>query len=155
MIDKNLDLDKLKRKPKAQEAEEDKAESSQGVSGAVGKAIDLAFNPTREKIREVTIINTIQGRLFPLLDIINEGRQYIMEIALYRENKDAYKALFNKKGTPIMPNLLDEFMYRTAQWQKSVQGTNLTKITDIALAETEVRSGEEDEFAPKSDPWKD
>ncbi len=113
-------------------------------AGAVEKALDLAFNPSREKIREVTIVDRMQGRMFPLLDIINAGQQYCLEIALFRQDPEEYEYLF-KKARPIMPNLLDDLLYRTAQWQKSVQGVNLTKITDIALAETETRAGEEGE----------
>lgn len=147
-----LDQDNLRRK-KADVDVEPEPEAVPAVSaGSVEKALDLAFNPTREKIREVTIIDRIQGRLFPLLDIINTGRQYCLEVAIYRQNPDEYKKLF-KKRRPILPNLLDDFMYRTAQWQKSVQGTNLTKITDIALAETETRANEEGEGSGGVDMW--
>lgn len=121
-------------------------------AGAVEKALDLAFNPSREKLREVTIIDRVQGRLFPLIDIINTGRQYCLEVAVFRQSADEYLKVFKKKR-PISPNLLDEFLYRTAQWQKSVQGTNLTKITDIALAETETRSGEDGEGYGGTDAW--
>lgn len=125
------------------------------VSDAVGKAIDLAFNPTREKIREVTIIDRVQGRLFPLLDVVNSMFQYCLEISEYRQDKTRYKALY-KKPIPVPPDFMDEFMYRAAQWQKSVSGRNLEKITDIALAETEMRSGEDDDIGGGGrDPWKE
>lgn len=147
-----IDSEKLqRRKPRIVVDEEEKPQSVS--AGAVDKALDLAFNPSREKIREVTIIDRVQGRMFPLLDVINTGRQYVMEIALYRQNKDLYKVTYGQ-SQPIPPNLLDELLYRTAQWQKSVQGANLTKITDIALAETESRIDEEDQYGSK-DAFKD
>jgi len=142
----------LRRKTGDDAGEEVKEEDVKVSAGVVEKALDLAFNPTREKIREVTIIDRIQGRLFPLLDMINTGRSYIIEVATYRQDKDIYKKKF-KQVMPIQPNLLDEFIYRTAQWQKSVAGKNLERITDIALAETEVRGGEEDDPFKGRDPF--
>lgn len=135
-----------RKKPDEVEEGEVKVEEAKVSAGAVDKVIDLAFNPSREKIREVTIIDRIQGRLFPLLDVINAGRLYILEVALYRQDKDLYYKTFKKKR-PIPPNLLDEYMFRTAQWQKSVAGKNLERATDIALAETEVKGGEDDLYA--------
>jgi len=148
-----IDPTKLKRKKVEKDEEEEKLEEP-AVSSPIDKVIDLAFNPSREKIREVTIIDRIQGRLFPLLDMINTGRLYILEVALYRQDAEEYKRKF-KRAKPIPPNLLDEYIFRTAQWQKSVAGKNLERATDIALAETEVRGGEEDVFAGTKDPFKD
>lgn len=107
-------------------------------AGNVDKVIDLAFNPSRDKIREVTVVDRIQGRLFPQLDMINAGRSYVMEIALYRQSTEEYEMKY-KKAKPEAPNLLEEFIYRTAQWQKSIAGKNLERAIDIALAETETR----------------
>lgn len=151
-MESKIDKSKLRR-PNIGIEEEVEVQKQESVSaGAVEKALDLAFNPTKEKIREVTIIDRVQGRLFPLLDVINAGRQHILEIALYRQDADEYKKAF-KKVRPILPNLLEEFMYRTAQWQKSVLGTNLTKITDIALAETESRIATEEDKFGGADVW--
>jgi hypothetical protein len=119
--------------------------------GTVEKGMDLAFNPTRDKLREVTIVDRMQGKYFPLMDMIITGRNHILEIAIYREDPVEYERLFEQKR-PVTPDLLDEYLHRTAQWQKSVSGTNLTKITDIALAEVEGRAGE-DEGLGKDDPW--
>lgn len=147
--------DDLKR-PKRLSAEMvAKTDEPQVVSqGPVDKAIDLAFNPTREKLREVTIIDRIQGRLFPLLDVVNRGCQYVLEVALYRKDPVAYAQEYGK-DRPIQPNLLDEMMYRTAQWQKSIQGVNLGKITDLALAEMETRSEDDEDFGGDRDSWKE
>ena len=112
-------------------------------AGAIDRVIDLAFNPTRDKIREVTIVDRMQGRMFPQLDMISLGRRYCLEIALCRQDEKEYERLFGQER-PISPDLIDEFLFRTAQWQKSVAGKNLERATDIALAETEVRAGEED-----------
>ncbi len=154
-VDRESKIKQTNLRRKRVEPDEDTLPSSSPPvsAGAVEKALDLAFNPSREKLREVTIIDRVQGRLFPLIDVINTGRQYCLEVAVYRQNADEYSRVFKKKR-PISPNLLDEFLYRTAQWQKSVQGANLTKITDIALAETETRSGEEGEgYGGAADAW--
>ena len=123
-------------------------------AGPVGKVIELTFNPTREKIREVTVVDRMQGRLFPQLDMVNTMRKYCMEIATYRQNAGEYRKLF-KKPKPVSPDALDEFLYRTAQWQKSVGGKNMDRAIDIALAETEARAGEDDYGVGGGDPWKE
>lgn len=146
MVEKDetvIDPKKLTRTGKKEAVAETTEEKDKPVSSPVGMAIDLAFNPTRDKIREVTVIDRMQGRLFPQLDMINYMRGYVLEIAYYREDAENYKRLYNRE-MPKPPEPLDEFMFRTAQWQKSVEGTNLNKITDIALAETEV-SADKDE----------
>ena len=114
-------------------------------AGPVDKVIELAFNPSREKIREVTIIDRLQGRLFPIMDVMNTLYLDCMEVAMYRQSKDAYEKVF-KREKPIQIDIMDEFMYRVAQWQKSVAGKNLEKATDIALAETETRNSEDEEL---------
>jgi hypothetical protein len=107
-------------------------------AGSVDKVIDLAFNPTREKIREVTIIDRLQGRLFPIMDTMNSLYRNIIEIATYRQSSNEYQQLYRKEKPEPM-DIMDDLMFRTAQWQKSVAGKNLEKATDIALAETETR----------------
>ncbi len=136
-------LKEIQGKEKPEQGEEPVEEKAPPVSaGAVDKVIDLAFNPTRDKIREVTMVDRMQGRLFPQLDMINMGRAYILEIAHYRKDKIAYKVLY-KKDFPESPNLLEEFIFRSAQWQKSIGGKNLERAIDIALAETEAKAGED------------
>ena len=152
-----IDKGKLKRKKVGEEAEGgEKEEKEVSVSaGAVERIADFIFNPTREKIREVTIVDRIQGRLFPLCDVINAGQQHILEIAFYRQDKKKYEKTFNQE-TPITPNFLDELMYRTAQWQKSIAGKNLERGMDIVLAEMESRVPEEgeDKYGIR-EPWGD
>ena len=133
---------KTKRERVIEEPEEKEPESV--TQGSVNKVIDLAFNPTRDKIREVTIIDRVQARLLPQLDLIQLMWEYVIEISICRQNSANYKAIF-KQDNPVPPKLIDEFMYRTAQWQKSVAGKNLERATDIALAETETK-GDNMEF---------
>ena len=147
-----IDPAKLKRDRKEVPVEE-KPEPPSVSAGAVDRVIDLAFNPTRDKIREVTIIDRIQGRLFPLMDMIIAGRNYCMEVAMFRQDAEEYKKVF-KKAEPICPDLLDEFLFRTAQWQKSVQGKSLERAIDIALAEAEVKV-DEGEIPGGIDAWKE
>lgn len=149
MTERKLDL-----KRKKSEEEEEVEEVAPISAGPVDKVIELAFNPTRDKIREVTIVDRIQGRLFPQLDMINLGRRYCLEVAYYRQDKELFKKVF-KKDCPIQPDLIDEFQYRTAQWQKSIAGKNLERAIDLALAETEAKVGDEgmDEYG--ADAFKD
>ncbi len=149
-------VDKANLKRKQTRESESKIESPPvSVSaGPVDKVIELAFNPSRDKIREVTVVDRIQGRLFPQLDMINAGRAYVLEIALYRQDKEAYKEEFGRER-PIPPNLLDEFIFRTAQWSKSIAGKNLERAIDIALAETEAKAGEEEYGKAADDYYKE
>lgn len=121
-------------------------------AGAVDRVIDLAFNPSREKIREMTMVDRIQARNFPLLDMINKGREYCIEAAFYMADPKQYKKLYDK-DKPKIPNLLDEFMFRTAQWQKSIAGKNLEKATDIALAEIESQGDRDEDELGRKDPF--
>ena len=133
-------------------AAEDTAKPISVSAGTVDKVIDLAFNPTREKIREVTVVDRLQGRLFPQLDMINMLRHYCLEVAEYRQNKELYRLRYGR-DKPVIPDALDEYLYRTAQWQKSIEGKNLEKATDIALAETEAKAITEDTRGLDGDFW--
>lgn len=146
MIPKKIDIspEKLKRASKANEKPEPEVQSVS--AGAIERVIDFAFNPSREKIREVTFINAMQAKLLPQLDIVDAMWQYVIEVAAYRQDSDIYKEVF-KKDRPTPPSLIDDFIYRTAQWQKSVSGQNLKSAVDLALAETEAKAGEEGDFA--------
>ena len=140
------------RRSKPAEVEATTANKEGAVSaGPVDKAIELAFNPTREKIREVTVIDKMQGRLLPLLDIQTLAWEEIIEIAAYRQDAVSYAETYGRER-PVPSNLMDEYMYRLAQWQKSVDGMNLGKITDIALAEMETKE-DEDELGGSGDPY--
>ena len=141
-----IDPSKINMRRSKLEREEPRELPPPSVSaGPVDKVIELAFNPSREKIREVTIIDRLQGRLFPIMDVMNTLYLDCMEVAMYRQSKDVYKEMF-KKERPTQIDIMDEFMYRVAQWQKSVAGKNLEKATDIALAETETRSNDDEEL---------
>lgn len=127
-------------------------DGAQPVSaGVIDRVVDLAFNPSRDKIREVTVVDRLQGRLLPQLDVLDMTWQYIIEVAVYRQDPAEYEREF-KRVHPIPPNLIEEFTYRTAQWQKSIQGSNLKSAVDLALAEVESRGAEDIEGI---DAWKD
>lgn len=113
-------------------------------AGPVDKVIELAFNPSREKLREVTIIDRMQGRLFPIVDTMNAMFMQCIKISTFRQSQVLYKQQFQEDHPAIVVDVLGEWLYRTAQWQKSVAGKNLERATDIALAEMETR-GTEDE----------
>ncbi len=107
--------------------------------GPVKGVAEYILNPTRDKIREVTVVSEWQGRLLPPLDVFDMMWHYVIEIAAYRQDSVAYKAVF-KKDRPIPPNPIDEFTYRTAQWQKSVRGKGLQGGMDLSLAEMESKN---------------
>src|SRR3972149_5906509 len=132
----------LLRRARPAKVEDPKPEPPPLTSGAIDKIVDLALNPSRETIRGFTNIDRIQGKLLPQLDVIDLVWQYIVEIAAYRQDAVEYERVYKYKR-PVVPNLIDEFTYRTAQWQKSVQGKSLQSAVDLALAETETRNGDE------------
>ena len=141
----------LKRNKPIGGTEDEVKEEAKVSAGPIDKVIDLAFNPSREKIREMTVIDRLQARLLPQLDLISLQWQYTIEIALYRQNSNEYKKVY-KKEQPTPPNLLEEYSYRLAQWQKSRDGKNLDRAIDLALAETEAKAGDE-EYGDKADKY--
>lgn len=144
----NLDKSSIRRKKNNNNEEEEELQKSLPVTaGAIERIIDLAFNPSREKIREVTSVDRTQGKLLPQLDMIDTMWEYAIEVAAYRQDAAYYKKVYRKKQ-PSLPSLISEFIYRTAQWQKSVQGMNLKSAIDLALAETEAKSGENSDTLP-------
>ena len=149
-----IDPKKIKRNKPVEEKREEDEQEVKVSAGAVDKVIDYAFNPTREKIREMTIIDRLQARLLPQLDLISLQWQYTIEIALYRQDSNEYKRI-HRKGQPTPPNLLEEYTYRVAQWQKSREGKNLDRAIDLALAETEAKAGEDDFGKGADDYYKD
>jgi len=121
-------------------------------AGAIDKIVDLVGNPTRDAERGVTSITAMQAKLLPQLDIFDLMWQHYIELATYRQDVEEYEDIY-KKEAPIFPNLIDEFTHRTAQWQKSIGGMNLKSMMDLALAETEARTGGDDDFSTNIDPY--
>lgn len=141
----NLDPESIRRKRlKKEEDEDQEPQSLPTIAGTIDRVVDYAFNPSREKIREMTAVSPSQAKLLPQLDIIDAMWDYVIEVSLYRQDASFYQEFFKKekKLRPIPPRIIDDFVYRTAQWQKSVQGMNLKSAIDLALAETETRGGE-------------
>ena len=127
-----------------------KAETPGVSQSSVGKIADMTLNPTREKIREVTVVDIIQGHLFPILDTLNTEWDYILKISMFRQNKDAYAELYPDAPVPVSPDTVDNFTYRTAQWQKSIRGRGLEHAVDLAKSQQE---SEGDENGGSSDGW--
>jgi len=150
--------DRGRRKPEEEpEAEEFEAprEPPPVTEGTVGgKIVDVVVNATREKLREFTIIDRMQGRIFPILDMMNTLASNCIQIATFRQDKRAYQRAYARRRPELLDNILDEYLYRVAQWQRSVQGKALDKMWDVVLAETEVRANDEEEPGEPSDEWK-
>ena len=134
---------KLKRE-KVKESPEKEEKQTSVTQGAIDKITDLMFNPTRDKIREVTSIDRIQARWLPQLDVNNEVWAYMLKIAEYNAEYDTYMEN-NNNEYPEPPNVFDIFIYRTAQWQKSVAAMNLKAGMELALAEKEREFDENNE----------
>lgn len=144
---KKIDPATIRRnKPVVQSTEEAEEEKQLPVTaGAIEKMVDLAFNPSKEKIREFTSIDRVQGRLLPQLDVIALSWRHVIETAAFRQDADEYTKIYKRKR-PVPPDLVGEFIYRTAQWQKSVGAQNMKSAIDLALAETEVKGEEVEPF---------
>ena len=140
------------RRTSSKEKETHTSKKVEVSAGPIDKVVDMVFNPSREKMPEFTVIDRIQARLLPQLEIINIMWSYVIEVAFYRQDADEYERVYMQKK-PATPNLLDEFMYKTAQWQKSKDGMNLKSAVDLALADIESNMGE-DGFGG-TDAWKD
>jgi len=133
-----------KRVQEAEEAVRRMREKGAVSAGPVDRVIELAFNPSREKLREVTIIDRMQGRTFPLIDTMNSLFLDCVKIAAYREAPGRYEEAFEEEHPPVVFDIMGEYLIRSAQWQKSIAGKNLERATDIALAETEKGAEEEE-----------
>lgn len=143
-----LDPDALRRRNRPTQ-EEYPVEDYKVSAGAVDRVLDHVINPSRDAIRGVTVIDRLQGRLFPLLDIVNTGRAYCLEIAEYRTGKGEYRRKYRRER-PVIPNLVDEYLFRSAQWLKSVGGKSYDKAMDIVMAEVETQA---DRDTGGSDAW--
>jgi len=146
-----IKVDPARMKRSTQVVEEGKAESASVSAGPIDKALELAFNPTREAIKGVTVIDRMQGRYLPLLDIQSKEWEYVIEVGTYRKDSKYYAVVYYQEK-PVPVNLYDEYMYVLALWQKSIEGINLGKITDIALAEMETKA-EDDTENGIADPY--
>jgi hypothetical protein len=141
---------------RAREAAESRIKEKESVSaGAIDRVIDLAFNPTRDKLREVTIIDRMQGRTFPVIDTMNSLFLECIKVAVYRQSPELYEEVFEEEHPILVFDVLGEFLHRTAQWQKSVAGKNLERATDIALAETEKETAEDQQYGPGGRGYED
>ena len=123
-------------------------------AGPVDRVIELAFNPTRQMIPGFTIIDRLQGRLLPQLELVDIQWQYAIEVATYRQDSTKYAELYHKP-VPTPCNLIAEYKYSLALWQKSIGGKNLDRATDIALAETERQGDDDGGDGGGSDAWKE
>lgn len=136
-----LNLRRTRPEDDPDEVEEDTTPKSVSA-GPIDKIVELTLNPTRDKIREVTIVSELQGRLFPLVDTMNCMFTECIEVATYRLSAKLYAKLYGRP-VPKQSNVIDELLFRTAQWQKSVKGKGFERALDLALAETENRAESE------------
>lgn len=146
-----IDSEKMRRTKPVASKKESKQEPLSVSAGPVDKVIELAFNPTRDKIREVTVIDRMQGKFFPQLDMLNMMMHYCLEVSYFRQDPAKYEEVF-EQDRPVQPDLIEELMFRSAQWQKSIAGKNLERAIDIALAETEAKAGDDD-FGKKANDY--
>jgi len=142
----------LKRR-RSQAEEEEPGKPKMAVSTAVMDRIaDVLVAPSGDILPSFTVIDKFQGRLFPLIDMINVIWDDILQIAQYRQDKEEYKKIY-KKAKPVSLNWLAGLLTSTAVWQKSIGGMNLRSLGQLALAETEARAGDEGEGFGGGDIW--
>jgi len=133
-----IDISKLKR-TSPPPVEPKKEDIPPPVSSPAGKALDLGYNPTRDKEREVTVVDRYQVRLLPLIDVTNTGLQYVLEIAYYRQDADVYEELYGRV-MPVPPNLMEEYIHRMVQWNKSRDGAAFNKLNELIQIEMETKA---------------
>ncbi len=133
----NEEMQSVLRRRRAEKEVKERADKfPETTAGAIAKMGDMVMNPSDDKQREFTVIDRFQGRFLPQLDLIADMEAYVIEVAVYRQDKEEYKAQFEQER-PIPPALLPIFIKRTAQWQKSIAGKNLEAGRDLTLAEIE------------------
>ncbi len=134
--------DDVKRRIPPVSTEESEPKPVPVSAGPVDRIVELVYNPTREKMPEMTVISVEQGHLLPQLGVVRLMWRHVIEIGAFRQDRDEYLRLYGR-ARPIPPDLIDEYTYLLAQWQKSIGGTNLKSATDIALAEIETKGDSE------------
>ena len=148
---KPVPLNLQRNKPKKHDDDELPPASPPPVSYPMEKIAEYALNPTREKIREVTVIDKLQARIFPILDVCNYMMANLIEVATFRESPDNYKVVYlQNKPKPI--NASDEYLYRIAQWNKSIGGKTFMEAMGLAVIEKE-NTNDEDNFGGNADVW--
>lgn len=135
-----LDLSKLRRGKTVEEEPEPEPKSVS--AGPVDKIGEYILNPSREKMREVTVIDMYQARLFPQLDMCGSLMHYVLEIAQFREDSVLYERVYKHKR-PIPPDAQDEFLFRTAQWARSIHGKSLDAGVSLTMAEVESKADDD------------
>lgn len=141
-----IDPNKLRRSRRDDREDVVTTKAESVSAGPIDKVIELAFNPSPDKLKEVTIIDRMQGRTFPLIDTMGSLFLDCIKISLYRQSPEDYKKLFTEEHPPLVFDIMGVYLIKTAQWQKSIAGKNLERATDIALAETEKETGDEDRY---------
>lgn len=116
-----------------------------GKDSVAGQIADTLLNTSRDRAKEFTYITRYQAILFPLLDTVIVGKNHIIAIAEYMEGKAQglseakLKALY-KKASEI-PDLAEQLLYSTTQWNKSIGGAHIKRSFD--LAETDLTNKDE------------
>ena len=147
----NLDAIKGQLKRADREAKEllkvKKVEEERSLAaGDIKSLLAAVYNPTRESIRGFTIVDRIQGRLLPQLDVLALMWAYVEDIAAYRFDWRKYGEEHPDDPVPRVPNLIEEFTYKTALWQRSVGGKAMERGIDLSLAEIESGSNDDQDY---------
>lgn len=124
----------LKRSGRGKPQPEERKAPAPVSAGPVDKVIDMVFNPADNKILEFTSLDRNQVKLIPQLGIINDVWEHCIKIAEFREDALSYAVKY-KETQPAQANLMDRFIFLTAQCQRSLNGLNMKSAIDLALAE--------------------
>jgi len=139
-------LEKLKstleqlRKDKQQEDEVDIPPPPPPVSlGPAGAIVDALINTAPEKLLELTDFDRNQVSLVPQVVVADDMWDYIEQVLSYRTDSGQYNRTFKRKF-PEIPDTSGKFVHVLAQCRRSLGGKMKKALEDMALAELETRS---------------
>lgn len=138
------------------EKEEDEKQKVYKIGGEAGvKLVEHYFNPPLDKEPEMTVIGRAQSLYLSMVLVMRDIRQSIVDQAKYQLAYDKWVEEGEKGKPPKEPELFfysDRWSHYYMQLQTSIGGRKMKAASDLALAEIEA-STEEEEF--KEPDWKD
>ena len=114
--------------------EEDKVVNITGKAGE--DLVEFTFNTARDKMLEMTVLGRAQALNLSILLTLRDLRDYLAKEADFQSG--------NIEEQPEPFFCIDHWSYYYMQAQRSVDGRNLTKATDMAQSKIESQAGAED-----------
>jgi len=144
------DLEKLKsaleirRASKKQDEDIDVKPAPPPVSlGPSGAIVDALINTAPEKLLELTDFDRNQVSLIPQVVVVDDMWDYVEQVLAYRTDIRQYNKAFKRKY-PEIPDTSGRFIHVLAQCRRSLGGKMKKALEDMALAELETKSVDDD-----------